>query len=183
MSLFILIVVVSKGLRGEPAIQERPRFLARHPGSADCARRRTRRDAPTWSLAPVSSLSLSLARSARGIKEKDIHQGGRSSRPNGDDPRPVVVHPRADSTVHSPRMTSSSRDNPRVFEDIRGLCCAWSSNLFERPEYARSTLVKFEVKRSSIDLLWILDPRQGKYEDQWLLSFSSERLWDGYVVG
>lgn len=70
-------------------------ILAWHPGSADCARRRTRRDAPTWSLAPVSPLSLSLARSARGIKEKDIHQGGRSSRPNDDDPRSVVVHPRA----------------------------------------------------------------------------------------
>jgi len=53
----------------------------RGPGNVDGARRRRRRGAPTWStLAPVFPLSLSHPLTpARGIKEKDIHRGGRSS--------------------------------------------------------------------------------------------------------
>jgi len=53
----------------------------RHPGNVDGARRRRCRGAPTWStLAPVFPLSLSHPLTpARGIKEKDIHRGGRSS--------------------------------------------------------------------------------------------------------
>lgn len=67
-------------------------ILVRHPGSVDCARRwRRRRDAPTWCSCQVSlSLAYPLT-SARGIKEKDTHRGGRSSRPNGDDPRSSSV--------------------------------------------------------------------------------------------
>lgn len=124
-------------------------ILGWHPGSADCARRRTRRDAPTWSLAPVSSLSLSLARSARGITEKGIiHQGDGSSRSNDDDPRPVVVHSRARIQRFTLREWHRHREIIQEYSRISKHFAARSNNLF-KAECVRSTLAKFEVKRSS----------------------------------
>jgi len=97
--------------------RERMPIRGRHPGNVDGARRRRRRGAPTWStLAPVFPLSLSHPLTpARGIKEKDIHRGGRSS--PGQTATTLARRrsfARADSRVHRRlSRTITSRREPR----------------------------------------------------------------------
>lgn len=93
--------------------QERPRsFCTRvqHPGSVDCARRWRRCDAPTWSLAPVLSLSLSLAPLPVDFStwhQREGYTSGWSVFPaKRRRPSLVVVHSRARIRELSPRKSN-----------------------------------------------------------------------------
>lgn len=177
--------------------QERDRdsCTVRHPGSADCARRWRRRDAPTWSLSPVSSLPRSLrpSTSARGIKEKDIHRGSRSSRPNGDDPCSSSFH-----STRRARWFESSPTKARIFVPaISSISGRWNISGVSLGDVIR---VDFEarpdslfrcVRSTSLSSSWrethryLLDPQTrlpaDKHESQ--LSLPLKRLGDGYVIG